>query len=314
MPSELTISPEERYLHFECTLADAPMAMRPDALRALAARVVSLDVFGEPPELEAAIIEERPTAEEAKVPRLPKVKGGIAVIPVNGAIAQHRGSDYWGGVFSEELVGMVAQMVDTPNVGAIVLSLDTPGGIVYGIPEAAQTIKQMSQVKPIYGYVKAEAASAGFWLAANTTKLFAQPSSQVGSIGVWAMHVDASKMLEDIGWDISLISAGKFKTEGNPFEALDDDARAEFQGSVDRYYEDFLDGVATGRKVSKATAKTDFGQGRMLDAPRAKAAGMIDGIATLDELLAGIMAPPDSKRRSMATRIALAEAWTPELS
>lgn len=308
MPSELRISPErlER-------ISDTPMAMRPDALKALAARVVSLEVFDEPPELEAAIVEERPMAEEAKIPRLPKVKGGIAIISINGAIAQHRGSDYWGGVFSEELVGMVAQMVDTPNVGAVVLSFDTPGGIVYGIPEAAQAIGQMSQTKPIYGYVKAEAASAGFWLAANTTKLFAQSSSQVGSIGVWMMHVDASKMFEEVGWDVTLISAGKFKVEGHPFGPLGKEATAEFQASVDRYYEDFLSGVAAGRNVSKGTVKNDFGEGRLLDASRAKAAGMIDGIATLDELLAGIMAPPDAKRRSMATRIALAEARKPEL-
>ena len=303
MPSKLRIAPErlER-------LANVPMAMRRDALEALAARVVSLEVFDEPPELEAWITEKPPVVEEANVPRLPKVKGAIAIVPVNGTIAQHRGSDYWGGVFSEELVGMVSQMVDTPNVGAIVLSFDTPGGIVYGVPEAAKAIGLMGLAKPIYGYVKAEAASAGYWLASNTTKLFAQSSSQVGSVGVWTMHIDASKMFADIGWDITLISAGKYKTEGHPWGPLGDEALVEFQGLVDRYYEDFLSGVALGRNVSEATVKSDFGEGRMLDAPRAKAAGMIDGIATLDELLAGIMAPPDTRKRSMATRIALAEA------
>ncbi len=292
-------------------ISDTPMAMRPEALRALAAHIISLEMFEEPPELEGQIIEERPMVEEAKVPRLPKVKGAIAIIPVNGAIAQHRGSDYWGGVFSEELVVEIGRMVEMPNIGAIVLSFDSPGGIVYGIPEAAGAIREMTQAKPIYGYVKAEAASATYWLASNTTKLFAQPSSQAGSIGVWTMHVDASKMFEEVGWDITLISAGKFKVEGHPFGPLGKEATAEFQTSVDRYYEDFLSGVAAGRNVSKGTVKNDFGEGRMLDAPRAKAAGMIDGIATLDELLAGIMAPPESKRRSMATRIALEDAWDP---
>ena len=311
MPTELKI-PVERYTRFEW-MADTPMAMRPEALKALAARIISLEKFKKPPKLKAQILDKAPAVEEAKIPRLPKVKGAIAIIPINGTIAQHRGSDYWGDVFSEELVAEIGRMVEMPNIGAIVLSFDSPGGIVYGIPEAAKTIKQMSQVKPIYGYVKAEAASAGYWLAANTTKLFAQPSSQLGSIGVWMMHIDASKMFEGVGWDITLISAGKFKVEGHPFGPLGEEATAEFQASVDRYYDDFLSGVAAGRNVSKGTVKNDFGEGRMLDAPRAKAAGMIDGIATLDELLAGIMAPPETKRRSMATRIALESAWDPEL-
>ncbi len=307
MPTELKI-PAERYTRMEW-MAQAPMAMRPEALRALAAQVVSLEVFDEPPELEAQILDKAPAVEEAKIPRLPKVKGAIAIIPVNGTIAQHRGSDYWGGVFSEELVAEIGRMVEMPNIGAIVLSFDSPGGIVYGISEAAGAIREMTQAKPIYGYVKAEAASAAYWLASGTTKLFAQPSSKIGSIGVWKMHIDASKAFEEIGWDITLISAGKFKTEGHPFGPLPDEARDEFQASVDRYYDDFLSGVAAGRNLSKGTVKSDFGEGRMLDAPRAKSLGMIDGIATLDELLAGIMAPPDTKRRSMATRIALESAW-----
>lgn len=298
-------------------IASAPMAMRPDALQAMAARIIAMEDFDEPPALEATIVDQYPAASrpaEANVPRLPKVKGAVAVIPVHGTIAQHRGSDYWGGVFTEELVGRVAAMVDAPNVGAVVLSFDSPGGIVYGVPEASDAIRQMSQAKPIYGYVVAEAASAAYWLASVTTKLFAQPSAKVGSIGVWTMHVDASKLLEDFGVKISLISAGKYKTEGHPFGPLEDEARKEIQGSVDQYYEEFLSGVALGRGTTKGTVKNDFGQGRMLDATRAKAAGMIDGIATLGELLAGVMTPPESgRRRSAATRIALGEAWNVEL-
>jgi signal peptide peptidase SppA len=295
-------------------LVDAPMAMRPDAIQALATRIIALDDFEEPPELVAEIHKQPPVAKESKVPRLRKVQGGVAVVPVNGTIAQHRGSDYWGGVFSEELVSMVSRMVDTPNIGAVVLSFDSPGGIVYGVPEAAQAIREMSQIKPIYGYVKAEAASAAYWLAANTTKLFAQPSTAVGSIGVWMMHIDASKMLEDAGVSISLISAGKYKVEGHPFGPLEDEARAEFQGSVDRYYSDFVDGVATGRNVSSGTVRNDFGEGRMIDATRSKSLGMIDGIATLGELLAGLMEPADKGGgRNMSTQIALADALTPEM-
>lgn len=308
MPNQLTRTPEHLI-----RITEAPMAMRPEAIHSLMADIVTMEVFAEPPELVAQVIEQPPAAEEARVPRLAKVKGSIAVVPVNGGIGQHRGGDYWASVYSEEVVSMVSAMIDNPNVGAVVLSIDSPGGIVYGIPEAGQAIQKMSQVKPIYSHVKAQAASAAYYLASSTAKIFSQPSADVGSIGVWTMHIDASKMLEEIGWDINLISAGKHKVEGNPFEPLGDEARAELQRSVDVCYVEFLDAVALGRNVSKATVKSDFGEGRMIEAPRAKSLGMIDGICTLEELLAGIMAPAESKRRSMSTRLALAASWDPSI-
>jgi signal peptide peptidase SppA len=306
--NELKISPErmERIAH-------APMPMRPEALRALAARIVAMEDFDEPPEIQMVIVEQAPSAIEAKVPRLGKVNGAVALVFVYGAIGQHPNGDYWAWTFSERVVDQISEAVSMPNVGAVVLVFDSPGGIVYGIPEAAQSIRELAQVKPIYGWVKAEAASAAYWLASSTTKLFAQPSAEVGSIGVWMMHIDASKAFEEYGWKVTLISAGKFKVEGNPFEPLSDEARGHFQSGVDRYYDDFLEGVAIGRGVSKGTVKNDFGEGRMFGAEQAKAVGMIDGIATLDELLAGIMKPSEASgsKRSRASAIAIAEAWSP---
>ena len=79
-------------------------------------------------------------------------------------------------------------------------------------------------------------------------------------------------------------------------------------------YEDFLQGVAIGRNTTVGTVKNDCGEGRMLDAERAKAAGMIDGIATLDELLAGLMKPKSTTRRSRANSIAIARARTSKVA
>lgn len=312
MPRQLTTEQLER-------IANAPMALRQDS--PLMARILTLEEFEEPPELEASIVEEAPAtnctclaADEAKVPRLPKVKGAVALVPVYGGIAQHRGSDYWGGVFTEELVGLLAQLTDMQNIGATVLSFDTPGGIAYGLPEAADAIRAMAQVKPIYGYVKAEAASAGYWLATATTKIFAQPSTKVGSIGVVTIHMNMEKRLEQEGVEVTVISSSKYKMEGHPFGPLGDEARATLQASVDRYDGVFHGAVAEGRGVTKGTVRNDFGQGRMVDPEKAKAAGMIDGIATLPELLAGIMKPADrGRRRSMASRIAVADAWEPTI-
>jgi signal peptide peptidase SppA len=308
---ELKLSPER--MERLDRIANAPMAMKPEALRVLAARIVSMGIFEEPPSLEATIIEKPPVA--AKMPKLPKVKGAVAVIPIYGAIGQHRGGDYWGGCFSKELCEKMGQMMDMPNVGAVVLSIDSPGGIVYGIPESAKMMREMREMKPIYGHILGEGASAAYWLGSQTTKLFAGPSSKAGSIGVWTMHINAEKFYEEMGLDITLISAGKYKTEGHPFGPLDDEGKKHLQESVDQYYDAFLVDVAMGRNVTKAVAKSDFGEGRMVDSESAKAAGMIDGICSMDELLAGMMPPPPDKehKRNMSAAIAIAEAWSPSV-
>jgi capsid assembly protease len=85
---------------------------------------------------------------------------------------------------------------------------------------------------------------------------------------------------------VSMVSAGKFKTEGNPYEPLNDDARAALQAKVNAFYEMFVKAVAKGRGVAQAGVKGGFGQGRMLLAQDAVEEGMADRVATLDQTLA----------------------------
>jgi len=103
-----------------------------------------------------------------------------------------------------------------------------------------------------------------------------------GSIGVFTAHEDLSKALAKEGIDVTLISAGKFKVENNPFEPLTDEGKAVLQARVDEAYAAFVKDVARGRGVSVADVRNGFGQGRALSAKDAKAAGLIDGIRTLD--------------------------------
>jgi ClpP class serine protease len=94
-----------------------------------------------------------------------------------------------------------------------------------------------------------------------------------------------SKALEAEGVAHTLISAGKFKTEGNPFGPLSEEARAAFQASIDDAYNQFVAAVASGRKVDEATVRDGFGQGRMVLAKQAVRQGMADRVATLDETI-----------------------------
>ncbi len=236
----------------------------------------------------------------ARMARLPKTVDKIAVIPVRGVITQ-RSSFH--GTTTESLDRQLASAMANPEVGVIVYDHDSPGGSVLGTPEHADNIRAANQIKPVVAVANSMAASGDYWLASAAGQLVVAPSGQVGSIGVFAMHTDASKMLDDMGIKITFVHAGKFKVEGNPTEPLGDEARGSMQERIDTYYDMFVGAVAAGRGVTKADVLKNFGQGRMFTAEAARAAGMVDRVATLDEVLGGMVKQdPGTPRRDRAER------------
>lgn len=232
--------------------------------------------------------EEGPDEEAEPLELDDLVDGQVAVIPMNGVLLQHPGiyggygpvtyTEWWGQAFDA--------LVADPEVAAIVIDQDTPGGIVYGTPELSDKIYGARGTKPILSVSNALSASAGYWIGTAADQMFVTRSGEVGSIGVYMTHTDFSKALDEMGIDVSLIHAGKFKVEGNPFEPLTDEARAELQRYVEEAYEDFLAGVARNRGVDVARVREEFGQGRTVTAERAAEIGMVDGVATLEEVIA----------------------------
>jgi HK97 family phage major capsid protein len=121
------------------------------------------------------------------------------------------------------------------------------------------------------------------------SKAFSTPSGEVGSIGVYSAHQDISGAQKKLGVKTTLVSAGKFKTERSPFEPLSDEAKAAMQEKVDAYYEMFVAAVAEGRGVSVETVRDTFGQGRTVMAAKAADAGMVDAVATYEDVLAELL-------------------------
>ena len=232
-------------------------------------------------------------AFEARVAAARRASGaGIMVIPVFGIIA-HRMNvmmHYSGGTSTEMLAKEFRAALNDPDVGTIVLDFESPGGDVFGLQEAADEIRAGRERKPIVAVADAYAFSAAYWLASAASEISISPSGQVGSIGVWAMHADIFQMLEMEGIKPTLISAGRFKVEGNSFSPLSDEARAQIQKEVDAYYRDFLKAVALGRGVTEETVKQDFGEGRMVMADEALKLGMVDRIETLEQVLTRLKA------------------------
>lgn len=230
-------------------------------------------------------------------------QGGVAVLPLLGTIVQRADmmTEMSGGTSTQKFTARFRQAMTDPSVGSIVIDVDSPGGQVSGVEELATEIFQARGQKPITAVANSLAASAAYWIATAADELVVTPSGEVGSIGVFAMHEDMSQALANEGVTPTLISAGKYKVEGNPFEPLTDEARTAIQSRVDEYYEMFVSAVARNRGVKKSDVRQGFGEGRTVGAKQAVSLGMADRVATLDETVGRLLG--NRRRRSAAADV-----------
>jgi capsid assembly protease len=167
---------------------------------------------------------------------------------------------------------------------------------------ASSEIYNSRGTKKIVAVANGMAAWAAYWIGTAADELWVTPSGQVGSIGVFAAHEDIPKALEEEGVKVTLVSAGKYKTEAMPYEPLSAEARASMQRMVDDFHTMFVAAVARNRGVATSTVKHGFGDGRMVLAQDAVRAGMADGVATLDQTLARLVGRHTSKGLSAVER------------
>lgn len=224
------------------------------------------------------------TLQKAEAPQ-PRRSGSIAVLPIYGVIAPKMNLflEFSGGTSIEQLTQNFREALADPQVKAIVFDVDSPGGSVFGVEELASEISAARGQKPIVAQVSPMAASAAYYLASQADEIAVTPTGEVGSIGVYAQHSDVSEMEKLKGVKTTLISAGRFKTEGNPHEPLTQDARDYMQSRVDEYYGMFVRAVARGRGVNPAQVMTGMGEGRMVGAQQALKLKMADRVATLEQ-------------------------------
>lgn len=213
-----------------------------------------------------------------------RAQGNVEILPIYGPIMPRANmmTAISGGTSIDGFKAQFDKLLQDPEVGTIVLDVDSPGGYTDGVPELASYIREARGQKPIVAVANYMAASAAYWLASQADELIVTPSGQVGSVGIYGVHEDHSAEMETRGVKTTLISAGKFKTEGNPFEPLSDEARAKMQADVNAMYDVFIGDVAKGRGVTPSAVRSDYGEGRLLFARDALAAGMVDRIDTLD--------------------------------
>ncbi len=234
--------------------------------------------------VDTATTTEATTQAATRQPASARRQGVISVIPIHGVI-EHRASligELLGGTSVESVRAAIDAAVDDPDVAAVVLDVDSPGGGVIGVTELAAEIREARERLPIVAVANGTAASAAYWLASQADRVYAIPSGQVGSIGIFAVHMDMTEALAKEGVKPTIISAGEHKTDALDGAPLTDEGRADMQRRVDANYERFLGDVAMGRNVSVETVRDDYGQGRVFGADEALEAGLIDFVGTLD--------------------------------
>jgi signal peptide peptidase SppA len=137
------------------------------------------------------------------------------------------------------------------DADGILLRICSPGGETDNAFETAAVLSQCAEKKPMWAVADNIAYSAAFLMASTAAKIYVPPvTGGVGSVGVYAAHVDMSALLEKAGVKVTFISAGKGKVDGNPYEPLSESARKQMQAEVDRLYGAFVATVATGRGMT----------------------------------------------------------------
>ena len=268
-----------------------PWALMPERLQAMSG-ILTRWSADEPPNDETLfqVNTDRLIRDTRKQMAAASTGTGIAVLPLYGVVTQ-RGNmvddiSGPGSTSTQQFTSVLRQMLTDDTVGQILIDIDSPGGSVYGVSELASEIVKARAQKQVIAVANSLAASAAYWIGCSASEFYVTPGGEVGSIGVWQAHFDYSKALEEEGVKPTLISAGKFKVEGNPYVPLDEQAQAFMQSRVDDYYNAFVEAVAVGRGVSISDVRDGMGEGRVLGADAALAMNMVDGISTFDEVLA----------------------------
>ena len=228
---------------------------------------------------------------DAKDQRVATTNKGVAVIPIVGSMS-HRstGIEAMSGMTSyTALQKQFEAAFNDPNVGSILMDIDSPGGSVAGAFDFRDYLMSKKGTKPVYALARDAMCSAAYLIGSTADKVYATQTARVGSIGVVAMHTDASGKMEKEGLKPTFISAGKFKTAGNPYEKLEGDKLKYLQDSVDESYDMFINAVADARGIDKKTIRDT--EARVYGGKKAVEIGLADGIRTYESVLAEMSAP-----------------------
>jgi signal peptide peptidase SppA len=213
---------------------------------------------------------------------------GVAIIPVDGVLSKRMNllSQISGGTSMSILGADIQQALDDPLVNTIILNIDSPGGTVDGTQQLSDLIFNARGTKPIIALADGTMASAAYWIGSAADEVYAaSQTTTIGSIGVVATHTDVSGAEAMDGYKTTEITAGKYKRIASQYAPLTQDGRQSIQDSVDYTYSIFVNDVARNRGTDAETVVNNMADGRTFQGQQAVDAGLVDGIATLEQLI-----------------------------
>jgi signal peptide peptidase SppA len=181
---------------------------------------------------------------------------GVAIITIRGTLMAENGLNPSSGATGYDGISFkFRHALNNPAVRAILFDIDSPGGEITDLHDLADAIASARGQKPMRSMVRGLCASAAYELAAATDEITVSPTGFAGSTGCIMMHADFSKQLAQDGVVVTLIYEGAHKADGNPYEPLPDEVRAEYQRAVSLFYDMFTQRVATWRGLTVDAVK-----------------------------------------------------------
>ena len=234
---------------------------------------------------------------------------GLFIIGVGGLSRGEGGPALFGPrVAIVELEGVIIEVDDlvrelkahreNPSIKAVVMRINSPGGVVAPTQELHDAVLRLRQAgKPVVASLGAVAASGGYYVAVACSEIYANPGTLTGSIGVIMQLANFEQLMKKVGVDYVVVKAGQFKDIGNVSRAMTPDERRVMQALLDDVHGQFIAAVATGRKLPREDV-VRFADGRIFSGTQAKELRMVDALGGLEEAvlasarLAGIPSPP----------------------
>lgn len=232
-----------------------------------------------------------------------RVVDGVAVIDIKGPVTNRMSFFAW--LYGAANLNRVRYDLDAaakdPQVAAIVLDIDSPGGPITGVDETAQKVRSANAVKPVIAYTGGMMASSAYWIGSAAGEVVAVRSADVGGIGVFMVHEDWTKFDARVGITTTVIKAGKYKALH--LEPLTDEGKAVLQAEVEAVADIFIASVAEGRGVDAKAVRERMADGRVFIGQAAVDNGLADRLASFDDVLSSA-APGGAAGFSFATAAA----------
>ena len=198
----------------------------------------------------------------------------VAILPVTGLIAD-----------SEATIEQLKKFAKDDSVKAIVLRINSPGGGVGPSQEIYEEVKKLQGKKIVVASMGALAASGGYYIACATQKIFANPGTITGSIGVIMSFVSVKDLIGKIGLKGMVVKSGAFKDIGSPLRDMKAEEQKLLQEVVRNVHLQFVDAVAEGRKLDRKKVMK-IADGRIFSGEQAKELGLVDALGNLEDAVA----------------------------